>query len=209
MNLPEALLAFTAAAGLLTLTPGLDTALVIRTASVQGSRPAIMTALGIAAGCLIWGAAVSLGLGVLFAASQTAYAVLKWAGAAFLFYLGTRILVAPRSRFEAETGKVAQSGDIRAFVRGLLTNLLNPKVGIFYVSFLPQFVPAGVPVAPFMFVLAGLHSLMGVTWLSVLTAALRSMKRFLQAPGVVRWLDRTSGAVFVGFGLRLALSERR
>lgn len=208
MTLPQALIAFTAAAGLLTLTPGLDTALVIRTASVEGSRRALLASFGIGAGCLLWGVAVSLGLGLLLAASELAYTVLKWAGALYLFYLGAKLLVAPRSRFAVEAAPSGRSGG-QAFLRGLLTNLLNPKVGIFYVSFLPQFVPAGMPVAPFVLALACLHLSMGVAWLSVLIAALRPIKRLLQAPGVVRWLDRVTGAVFLGFGLKLALSERR
>jgi threonine/homoserine/homoserine lactone efflux protein len=92
--------------------------------------------------------------------------------------------------------------------RGFLTNLLNPKVGVFYVSFLPQFLPDGVPAGPFIFLLAALHALMGLAWFALLIAATRPIAGALQRAAVVRWLDRVTGGVFLGFGLRLALERR-
>jgi threonine/homoserine/homoserine lactone efflux protein len=208
MTLPQSLLAFAAAAGLLTITPGLDTALVMQVAAVQGARRAWAAVLGICSGLLVWAAAVSLGLGALLIASRTAYEALKWAGALYLVYLGAKLILAPRHRFDLDAG-AAQARPGRPFARGLLTNLLNPKVGVFYVSFLPQFVPPGAPVGAFVFALASLHAAMGLVWLGALILALRPLRRALQAPAVVRWLDRATGVVFVGFGLRLALAERR
>ena len=92
--------------------------------------------------------------------------------------------------------------------RGFLTNLLNPKVGVFYVSFLPQFLAEGVPAAPFIFGLAALHGLMTVFWFAALIAATQPIAAALRRAAVVRWLDRITGGVFVGFGLRLALERR-
>src|SRR5687767_1909404 len=132
--LEQSLIAFTVAAALLTVTPGLDTALVLRTAAAEGPRRATLATLGIATGCLIWGALVALGLGALLAASQLAFTVLKWVGAAYLVWLGIGMILKPRQTFDA--GQAQPSAG--SFRRGLLTNLLNPKVGVFYVSFLPQ-----------------------------------------------------------------------
>ncbi len=123
------LLAFISTAFLLTVTPGVDTAIVLRAATVDGRRQALMASLGIALGCLIWGAAVSLGLGALLRASEVAYTLVKFAGALYLVWLGARLLLKPRATLESAAGEVySRSGD--AFWRGFLTNLLNPKVGV-------------------------------------------------------------------------------
>jgi len=205
----QALIAFALAAGLLTITPGLDTALVLRAAAVEGPKRAGLAALGVACGCLLWGAATALGLAALLAASATAFSVLKWAGAAYLLWLGMGLILKPRARFElgAETARPA-GGDGAWFRQGLLTNALNPKVGGFYVSFLPQFLPLGVPAGPFIFLLAALHAAMGLGWFAVLIAATRPVAAALRRRAVVRWLDRVTGAVFVAFGVRLALERR-
>src|SRR5271168_221709 len=140
MTVVQSLLAFVAAASLVTITPGLDTALVLRAAAADGRRAGAWAAAGVGAGCLTWGAAVALGLTALLAASTAAYVALRWAGAAYLLYLGVRLLLAPRSAMQIDTAPTAGAHPFR---RGLLTNLLNPKVGVFYVSFLPQFIPSG------------------------------------------------------------------
>src|SRR5690242_10405150 len=146
-----ALLAFTLAAAVLTVTPGLDTALVLRTAVVEGPARAMVAGLGICTGLFGWGLLVSAGLGALLAVSQLAFDGLRIAGALYLLYLGARLLLrlrAPVSPITVERGAgedVTGDGEQRRwFIRGLLTNLLNPKVGAFYVTFLPQFIPAGV-----------------------------------------------------------------
>ena len=206
MSLEAALIAFVAAASLLTITPGLDTAIVLRTAAVEGPARAAMAALGVVCGCLVWGAAVAFGLGVLLAASSLAYTVLKWAGAAYLAWLGIKLLLRPRSRFELAANAAPSGGNW--WLRGFLTNLLNPKVGVFYVSFLPQFVPARFAAGPFIFGLAAIHVVLGVIWFAALIGATAPLKRWLQRAAVVRWLDRVTGLVFIGFGLRLALDRR-
>ncbi|MEJ0066823.1 MAG: LysE family translocator [Caulobacteraceae bacterium] len=205
MSVETALIAFVAAAALLTITPGLDTAMVLRTAAVEGPRTAALAALGIILGCLAWGAAVALGLGVLLAASSLAYTVLKWAGAAYLAWLGIKLILKPRSRFDLGPAS-ARRGDWLA--RGFLNNLLNPKIGVFYVSFLPQFVPAHVAAGPFIFLLAAIHGLLGAVWFAVLIGATTPLRRWLARRTIVRWIDRITGVVFVGFGLRLALDRR-
>ena len=205
MSIETALIAFVAAAALLTITPGLDTAMVLRTAAVEGPRTAALAALGIILGCLAWGAAVALGLGVLLAASSLAYTGLKWAGAAYLAWLGIKLILNPRSRFDLGPAPAPQGNWL---ARGFLNNLLNPKIGVFYVSFLPQFVPAHVSAGPFIFLLATIHGLLGALWFAVLIGATAPLKRWLARQAVVRWIDRITGAVFIGFGMRLALDRR-
>jgi threonine/homoserine/homoserine lactone efflux protein len=200
------------AAGLLTIAPGLDTALVLRTAAAEGPRDAALAALGVVLGCLTWGAAVALGLGALLAASQLAFTVLKWAGALYLFWLGLNLLVKPRSHFDLELADRAGTpppGSRGRLGRGFLTNLLNPKVGVFYVSFLPQFLPAHAPAGPFIFLLALLHASMGIAWFALLIGATRPLARALKRPAVIRRLDRLTGIVFLGFGVKLALIRQR
>lgn len=208
MTTPEALIAFTLAAGLLTLTPGLDTALVIRTAAAEGPRRATGAAIGIGLGCLIWGTAASFGVGALLTASELAYTVLKWAGALYLAWTGIRMILKPRDQFEPGEMRAVDAGPIAALRRGLLTNLLNPKVGIFYVSFLPQFIPPGVDPARFGLLLTAIHVVLGLLWFAALIAATVPIAGLLRLPVVVRWLDRLTGCVFVAFGLRLALERR-
>lgn len=216
MTIYHALLAFTLAAGLLTITPGLDTALVLRTAAVEGSRRAMFAAIGICFGCLIWGLAASVGLGALLAASQVAYRALRLAGACYLIFLGVKMLLRkhesastlPDSALPSPASHNSVSAP-RWFVRGLLTNLLNPKVGVFYVTFLPQFIPAGVPVIRFSMLLAAIHAAEGILWFCLLILATRPLSRLLHRPRVAQTLDRATGTVLVGFGLGLVLDRRR
>jgi threonine/homoserine/homoserine lactone efflux protein len=199
MSILPSLLAFGLAATLLTITPGLDTAMVLRSAVAGGPRQAIATAIGIGLGCLAWGAAVALGLGIVLTASTLAYTILKWAGAAYLLWLGINLLFRPRNGMADETADpavpVSRSGAMR---RG----------GVFYVTFLPQFVPAGTNVALFSFALACIHVTLGTAWFAILIAATAPLNRQLRRPAVVRILDRITGAVFIGFGVKLAVSSR-
>jgi len=201
------LIAYVAAASLLTITPGLDTALVLRTAVTRGARAAALTGTGVAAGCFGWAVLVAFGLGAVLAASAIAYDALRWIGAAYLLWLGYKMLRFPRRTFV--TGAAVSPGRHKAFPTGLLTNLLNPKVGVFYVSFLPQFVPAGVRVAPYMLLLGAIHALLGLIWFACLIAATRPIARFLARPSVVQVCDRLTGGMFVAFGVGLALDSRR
>lgn len=207
MTLAADLIAFTAAAMLLTMTPGLDTALVLRSLAAHGPGAALRAACGVALGCLGWGVIVAAGLGALLVASRLAYDLLRWVGAAYLLYLGIRLLLAPRGTGFTITPEAAQGGQ-HSFARGFLTNILNPKVGIFYVSFLPQFVPPHAPVALLVLALALIHVCLGLAWFGTLILAARKLLPLLQRPPVMRAMDRLTGLVFVGFGLKLALSQR-
>ncbi|HEX8643697.1 MAG TPA: LysE family translocator [Allosphingosinicella sp.] len=205
--LEQSLLAFTLAAALMTVTPGLDTALVLRTAAVEGARRAWFAGLGIALGCIAWGAIVAGGLGMLLAASELAYAALKWAGAAYLLYLGLRLLLSRREEFVGGADAAPGLSAAAWFRRGLLTNLLNPKIGVFYVSFLPQFVPAGASVPATTLLLAAIHAGLGLAWFAALILATRPVAAALRRPRTIRLLDRATGIVFLLFAGRLALSR--
>ncbi|WP_288377031.1 LysE family translocator [uncultured Pseudomonas sp.] len=206
MSIADNLIAFTLAATLLTITPGLDTALILRTSAVEGRKQGLRAALGINAGCLLWGAAVAFGLGALIAVSELAYDILKYCGAAYLAWLGVNMLLRPRQSLapaEAE-GRPAANW----FLKGMMGNLLNPKVGIFYVSFLPQFIPQGQPLIAWTFGLVGIHVLLGLIWAVGLISATQSMAGVLRKGKVIQWMDRATGLVFVLFAARLALSRR-
>lgn len=206
MSIADNLIAFTLAATLLTVTPGLDTAMILRTSAVEGRKQGLRAALGINAGCLLWGAAVAFGLGALIAVSELAYDILKYCGAAYLAWLGVNMLLRPRQSLapaEAE-GRPAANW----FLKGMMGNLLNPKVGIFYVSFLPQFIPQGQPLIAWTFGLVGIHVLLGLIWAVGLISATQSMAGVLRKGKVIQWMDRATGLVFVLFAARLALSRR-
>ena len=205
MNCIVSLTTFTATATLLTITPGLDTALVLRTATVEGARRARRAALGIVAGCLVWALLVSAGLGALLLASRLAYTTLRWIGAAYLLYVGYRLIRHPRSAPPDPMTHEPRRGS--AFFRGALTNLLNPKVGIFYVTFLPQFIPDNVGVVPYTMLLGVIHGLLGILWFMCLIAATRPLVGWLRRPAVIRALDRTTGGVFLAFGARLTVAS--
>lgn len=213
----HALLAFAIAAGLLTITPGLDTALVLRTAAVEGSRRAMLAGAGICCGLFGWALAASIGLGALLAVSRLAFDVLRIAGACYLIYLGARIFFRKSSALmnpPVEGPQQLSDGNLSAsaprwFARGFLTNILNPKVGVFYVTFLPQFIPAGAGVASFSLLLASIHVAEGIVWFLLLISATSVFSQFLRRPRVAKAIDRVTGTVFVGFGVALALERTR
>jgi threonine/homoserine/homoserine lactone efflux protein len=215
MNVEQALLSFTLAAGLMTITPGLDTALVLRTAAVEGGKPALLAGIGICSGCLLWGAAASFGLTALLAVSGFAYNVLRIVGAIYLGYLGIKLFVrafaATSSNSGAEPGwKEGKSPNRSLWLkRGLLTNLLNPKVGVFYLSFLPQFIPADVQVWSFSMLLALIHATEGLLWFLLLANATESLSGWLRQRRVVMVLDGAMAAILIAFGLKLAFEKAR
>jgi len=207
MTVTQSLMAYIVAAGVLTLTPGVDTALVLRSSTANGAKAAAGAALGITTGLLVWGGIVALGIGGLLAASQVAYTALKWVGAAYLLYLGLKLLLKPRK--DTEPAEAADTGEGAGawWAKGFLTNLLNPKIGVFYVTFLPQFVPQGVSVSGWTFLLAVVHAALCVLWFAALIAASVPLGRALRRPRVVQILDRLTGGVFLAFGAKLVLSR--
>lgn len=215
MSVHEAVAGFALVAALLTLVPGLDTALVLRTSLTSRRRSALATAGGIQVGCLAWGAAAALGATAVLAASQTAYRVLTLAGAAYLVWMGVRLLVAgfrntPQDDDGGHAGPRPAAGVSpgRGFTTGLVTNLLNPKVGVFYLATIPQFSAAGVPPLAMGLLLAGVHCAIGTVWLTSLVLGSSALGSRLASTAFARWVDRVTGGVLVLFGVRVALSAR-
>jgi RhtB (resistance to homoserine/threonine) family protein len=204
------LAAFLVVAGLLTITPGADMALVMRHALTGGTRPAFFASLGICLGTLIWGALSALGVSVIFARSAFAFAVLKYVGGAYLVYLGARALreaIGGQSTASTTQTRKARAG-ASAFAQGLATNLTNPKVAVFYVTFLPQFVVPDRPVLTQSVFLAFMHVVMGLIWLPLYARFIDRMAAVLLTDRVKRRIEAATGAVLMALGIRLALARR-
>ncbi|WP_441249075.1 LysE family translocator [Kitasatospora sp. McL0602] len=208
MGISAALWSFALVVGLLTLTPGLDSALILRTAALGARRQAWGVVLGIQCGTLAWGTLSSLGVSALLTASQLAYETLRWAGVAYLLWMGARML-RPGAAEDAhgDEPEVTAGGLAAGWRRGFLTNLLNPKVGVFYVAVLPQFIPAGAPHLATGVLLTCVHVAEGLLWSAVLVGFARVLGGWLRRPAARRVLDRVTGIVVVGFGVRLALTD--
>lgn len=202
------LLTFAAAAAVFTITPGLDTAMTLRTATTSGWKAGLATVVGICLGLGIWGLAAAFGLTALLAASETAFTVVKWAGALYLAWLGIGLILHPRASLGAADASPVHDDARTAFRRGLLTNLLNPKVGIFYMTFMPQFIPPHVNVKEFSLLLTAIQTVLSFSWLALLVAMTVPLGRFLSNTTVVRRMDRLTGSIFLAFSLKLALSRR-
>jgi threonine/homoserine/homoserine lactone efflux protein len=197
------LLAFVGTAILIALTPGADTAVVVRTALVAGAAPARRTALGTASGLMVWGVASACGVAAVLNASAEAYTTVKLAGAAYLIWLGIQAI--------RHAGAHDAPGGARAgspFRQGLLCNLLNPKAGIFFTALLPQFVSPQDPALAVSLLLTAIAAASSLVWLTVYATLVPRAGDVLRRPPVRRALDRVTGTVLIGLGVRLALSRR-
>ncbi|MBW8483251.1 LysE family translocator [Actinomadura parmotrematis] len=212
MDVSTALASFALVVGLLTLTPGLDTALILRTAALGRRRRAWGTVLGVQTGTLLWGTLTSAGVTALLTASHVAYEVLRYAGAAYLLWMGGRMLLDTlRGRGHGEAAEAVaprgRDGLLAGWRQGTTTNLLNPKVGVFYVAILPQFIPEGAPHFAMGLALTAEHVVLGLAWSAVLVGFARVLGGWLRRPRARRVLDRVAGTVIAAFGLRLAFGD--
>ncbi|WP_330180253.1 LysE family translocator [Nocardia sp. NBC_01503] len=205
----DALLSFAVVAGLLTLVPGLDTALVLRAALSRSRRHAFATAIGIGCGTLVWGAAAAAGVSALLTASELAYSVLRIVGAVYLGWMGFGMVRdAFRRRDAISPVEMDDSRSVLgAWARGVGTNLLNPKVGVFYIAMLPQFLPRGVSPLLMGCLLALIHNIEGMLWFTVIICAATIAKKWLTSDSVRRAMDASTGTVVLGFGVTLATSR--
>ncbi len=209
---------FVLAGWLLNLTPGPDVLYIISSALRGGFRAGAAATLGITAGCCVHIFAAALGVSALLATSSVAFAALKWMGAAYLLYVGVRLVfarptsgVVPGLALQAEVLTSPPRADLGAtFRRGFLTNALNPKVALFFLAFVPQFIAPGAPHQTLAFLLLGLVFNANALPVNLAYAALATWAT--RHVGVVqrgmRWLERIAGLVFITFGLRLALSHQ-
>ncbi|CAN0624220.1 homoserine/homoserine lactone efflux protein [Burkholderia multivorans] len=204
---------FLVAVLLLNATPGPDTAYIVGRSVAQGRGAGLMSALGISAGCCVHALACAFGLTAVLAASATAFTVVKMVGAAYLIYLGVRMVFAKQAAGDdaPQAASRAVAKPLRQlFLQGFWTNVLNPKVVLFFVSFFPQFVSADSPRKALAFLTLGaVFVAMSTVWNSMVAWVAGSVtQRFSGKPGVKKWLDRTVGSAFVGLGLKLATSQR-
>jgi threonine/homoserine/homoserine lactone efflux protein len=196
---------FIVAGLLLNITPGPDMALVIARSARFGSRDGSAAALGIGAGCFVHIAAAALGVSALVMASATAFTVLKWVGAAYLVYLGLSMLRGSPSPAEAGAGWTVAGAFRSAFLHGFLTNALNPKVAVFFLAFLPQFIDADAPSKAAAFLVLGcLFNVTGTAWNLAVAWFAGRVGRSPSLDWLRVWLERTLGALFVAAGVRLA-----
>ncbi|MFE2155851.1 LysE family translocator [Streptomyces lavendulae] len=209
------LAAATGVLALLTLVPGPDMAIVTRRAVSRGRADGLRTVGGIAAGLLLWGALTVAGLAALLAASAEVYLVVKLAGAAYLCFLGVQSLRRPGGGPEGDpegagsgagSGGNGSSGSGSAWRTGLVSNALNPKIAVFYTGLLPTLAPPGLRPAAGMALLVLVHVLLTLLWLSAYVYVLSHARRFFTRPRVRRAMDRVTGVVLIGFGVRVATS---
>ena len=197
---------------LLNITPGPDIAYIVGRSVQIGWRGGVAAALGISAGCLVHVFAAAIGLSALLAASSVAFTAIKWIGAAYLIYTGVRMLLAQAPSQAADTVAVPRAKTLRqVFWQGVLTNALNPKVALFFLAFLPQFVDAEAPGKALAFIVLGLIFIgTGTVWnLGMAAFAAKAAGRMRQSGRALVWLNRALGAMFVGLGVRVAMLQAR
>jgi threonine/homoserine/homoserine lactone efflux protein len=207
-------LAFAGIAAVLTITPGTDMALLAKNVFTRGRKGSSATIAGICSGLFVHATASALGLSAILAESARAFEIVKWAGAACLFYLGIRALMRAWKESSPVSLERSQSPSLKnvtwraSYFEGLFTNLLNPKVALFYLTFLPQFIAPGDPVLRISLLLACLHVAMSVVWLMIYSSALLKLNAALTRSGVRRSIEAVTGGLLMALGARLAFVKR-
>jgi len=199
-------LPFLAIAVLLIVMPGPDTAMVTKNALVGGRRSGVLAAVGVTIGLFVWTAAAALGIAAVLRASEVAFDALKFAGALYLAWIGIQML---RSRGVPARGPSGRpESGVRAVRQGLLSDLGNPKIAIFFTSLLPQFVHGSGKAFLPLLLLGAVFALLTLAWLAAYAFALGHASGYLRRQSVRKWLDRVTGVVLIGFSVRLALERR-
>ncbi len=201
---------FLAAAVILNLTPGADTLYILTRSIAQGSRAGLVSVAGIMSGCVVHVLAAAFGLSLILSTSDTAFFLVKWAGAIYLIFLGVRALTIRTPAFETRNSRFSNKALITIYRQGMITNILNPKVALFFLSFLPQFINPAHAAGPMPFlVLGGTFLVTGTLWCLILTRTATRMTRMLRENAAIGiWMQKLSGIVFIGFGVKLALNSR-
>jgi threonine/homoserine/homoserine lactone efflux protein len=197
---------FLAFATLLILVPGPDFAVVLRNTLVGGRRRGLWAAAGVTASNVTQGMAAAVGLSAIVLRSQPLFEAVRWIGAAYLLYLGVQALDHARDPRPVTEPEQRRGAD--GFRQGFLSNITNPKVLVFYIAVLPQFLNSSARL-PMVIGLALTHAVLGLAWLSVVVLAVQTLRRWLLRTPVRRALDAVTGAVLVGFGVILITEERR
>ena len=207
------LLIFILAGWLLNVTPGPDTALIVARSTQLGLRGGVAAVAGVGCGIMVHVTAAALGISALIAASATAFDVVKFCGAAYLVYIGARMMLTRRAKenLEAAAAGIAPAMSFATVLRqGFVTNALNPKVALFFLAFLPQFVDQTAPSkALALFFLGVIFNANGTLWnLIVAVVTVRATRMVRGARSYQRFIDGTIGAIFIAFGIKLALFQR-
>jgi threonine/homoserine/homoserine lactone efflux protein len=203
---------FVLSALMLSIAPGPDTLYILGRSTSQGWRAGAVAAFGIGVGTLVHICAAALGLSALLVASATAFSVVKYLGAAYLLYVGISLLISSGAAAAAPQAAQPRVASLRKlFLQGFLTNVLNPKVALFFLAFLPQFVSADAPSKPLAFSFLGaIFDCNGTLWnLAVAWSAARLSGRLAPSVAFKKWFNRCIGGFFIGIGLRLALAQDR
>jgi len=202
------LIAFAGVSLLLAVTPGPDMAVVTKNALAHGRRGVVLTTSGIALALVIWVTATAVGLSALLRTSGELLVALKLIGACYLAYLGIRTLVESRSRPPDLLAGIPPAASAHAvFRQGFLSAISNPKLGVFFVTFLPQFVLPGQQVLPRLLLLGVTFAVIGWIWMNVYGLFVTRLRSVITAPRVRQWMQRVTGVVLLGFGARLALER--
>jgi len=204
------ILAFTLVAALMTMSPGPDTMLVVRNSLRGGRQDGFLTVAGICSGLFVHALLSALGVSAILLVSATAFTVMKIAGACYLVWLGVRSLQsALRTPPPAtEAGGHAAVRAARSFQEGLLTNVLNPKVVVFYLALVPQFIGSDDAVLPRYLLLTAIHYVEGILWLGGVALLVAGSRAMFLRPAWRRWIDAACGTILVALGLRLALQRQ-
>jgi threonine/homoserine/homoserine lactone efflux protein len=187
---------------LLTIAPGPATAMVVRNALRAGWRPAVLTVAGNELGVVVWALLSVLGISALVAASEVAYVTLKRVGACVLIWIGVQSL--RRSGEPVE----ARPSSSRPFRDGVVTSLSNPKLAVFFVALFPQFIDAGAPVLPATLLMAAMLAIFDFAWYTALAVMVSRARQSFVRSGVGRWVERTTGAILIALGVRVAIEQR-
>lgn len=204
-------IAFTIVAAAMTMVPGADTMLVVRNVLRGGRRDGYFTMIGICSGLYVHALLSALGISVILMHSATAFTVMKIAGAAYLVWLGINSLRGAARTSRPQSGESIAELTVtpaRCFREGFLTNVLNPKVVVFYLALLPQFIGPTDPVLLKSMLLAFIHFVEGILWFTIVVGIVDRSRRFFMKPNLRRWLDAVCGTLLVGLGLRLALQRQ-
>ena len=201
---------FVTAAIILNLTPGADTMYILTRSIAQGSRAGLVSVAGIMSGCVVHVLAAAFGLSLILSTSALAFFLVKWAGALYLIFLGIRALTSKTPAFETQNSRFSDKDLVTIFKQGVITNVLNPKVALFFLSFLPQFINPANAKGPLPFLaLGGTFLFTGTIWCLILTKAASRMTQTLRENARIgSWMQKLSGIVFIAFGLKLALDTR-
>jgi RhtB (resistance to homoserine/threonine) family protein len=205
------IIAFTIVAAAMTMVPGADTMLVVRNVLRGGRRDGFFTMIGICSGLYVHALLSALGISVILMHSATAFTVLKIIGAGYLVWLGLNSLRSAARGGHFQSVEVVAEVNLtpaRCFREGLLTNVLNPKVAVFYLALLPQFIGPTDPVLLKSLLLAAIHFLEGILWFAIVVYFVDRSRRFFMKPNLRRWLDTICGTLLIGLGVRLAIQRQ-